>query len=212
MSTELAYGYLSLPQGAPPEVEPRLRRQLLEYARLEGLDLRQTFVDDRHNEAFGFDAVRAAFMRRADVRTLVVPDLDHLAHIPHVAGFTPAELGRHLGVAVRVVTTELAPPPRRLAVGLVHRPVGTAAADLIWARSLVVRHAREAGLQLVDVLDLRDGHHQAVLARIADAAAARGVTVLVTDGLDPQLAERLAADLGLAHHAAPQRRAATWGT
>ena len=37
-----------------------------------------------------------------------------------------------------------------------------------------------------------------------------GVEVLLTDGLDPDLAHRLATDLGLEHHALPARPAPPW--
>ena len=91
--------------------------------------------------------------------------------------------------------------------GLVHRPVGTPTPDRMWARAAVVRHARDAGLQLVDVLELDDDpdRTRAVLSRLHAVATASSVAVLVTDGLDADLAQRLAHDLGLEHEAVPPR-------
>jgi hypothetical protein len=45
-----AYGYMSLPQSAPPHEEQRLRWAMLEYARLEGFALRRVFVDSRDDD------------------------------------------------------------------------------------------------------------------------------------------------------------------
>ena len=124
---------------------------------------------------------------------------------------TPAELARYLGVPVRLAAPEPAPPPpapQPLAVGLVHRPAGTPTPDRMWARAVVVRYARDARLQLLDVLELDDqaARTRAVLSRLSELATASQVAVLVTDGLDADLAHRLATDLGLQHHAVPPRR------
>jgi hypothetical protein len=51
---------------------------------------------------------------------------------------------------------------------------------------------------------------RAVLSRLAELAAASRVTVLVTDGLDTDLARRLAHDLGLDHQVVPRRRRPSW--
>jgi hypothetical protein len=77
---------------------------------------------------------------------------------------------------------------------------------------LVVRYAREVRLQLVDVLELNDepARTRAVLSRLARLVAATPVAVLVTDGLDVDLARRLATDLGLEHQAVPPRRRPSW--
>src|SRR5690242_8412811 len=119
-----AFGYVSLPQQAPAHTEQRLRWSLLEYARLESLDLRRVFVDSCDEDgAYAFDALRVVLARKPDVRAVVLPDLTHVAHIPLVATMTPSELSRFLGVAVRLTVPEAAPPPpgtQPLAVGLVH--------------------------------------------------------------------------------------------
>lgn len=144
---------------------------------------------------------------------MILPDLSHVAHIPLVAVMAPAELGRFLGVAVRLAVPEPSPPPpppaapQPLAVGLVHRPLGTPSLDRTWARAVVVRHARDARLQLVDVLELDDqpDRTRAVLSRLNHLAAASQISVLITDGLDTDLARRLAHDLRLEHQAVPPR-------
>ncbi len=89
----------------------------------------------------------------------------------------------------------------QLAIGLVHLADGTPRGDRTWARALVVRHARDARLQLVDILELDDEprRSRAVLTRLGDLAAVWRVTVLLTDGLDPHIARSLALDLGLQH-------------
>lgn len=97
------------------------------------------------------------------------------------------------------------PPSRPLAVALVHRPSGTPGADRSWARALVVRHARAAGLALLDVheLDDDDDRNAAVVRRLAETARAAGAAVLVTEGLDEPAGRRLAAQLGLRHSPVP---------
>jgi hypothetical protein len=88
---------------------------------------------------------------------------------------------------------------RPVAVGLVHRPTGTPGPDRSWARALVVRHARARHLTLLDVYEIDDDERRsaAVLRRLADLAAHAGAKVLITEGLDPVAAGRLAADLDL---------------
>src|SRR3954452_14216636 len=106
----IAYGYASLERGAPPREEQRLRWGLLEYARLEGLDLRRVFVDVR-DEAFGFDALRGVLARRVDVPAAVLPDFEHVQPLQPAAGLPAVELGRLSGVAVRITTPPPPPPP-----------------------------------------------------------------------------------------------------
>jgi hypothetical protein len=88
-----------------------------------------------------------------------------------------------------------------LALGLVYRPDGTAAADRLWARSLVVRHAQREGCALLDIFELDDNlvRNAAVLDRLAALADSGDVVVLVTHGLEPDLASRLANEFGLRH-------------
>ncbi len=122
----------------------------------------------------------------------------------------------HGGMALPHLCTLPTPVDREaagaLAVGLVHRPAGTPRADRTWARALLVRHARTEGLHVVDVLELDDdtARTRAVLTRLAHLAATTAVTVLLTDGLDTDLAHRLATDLGLEHHAVPARSRPSW--
>jgi hypothetical protein len=82
----------------------------------------------------------------------------------------------------------------------------------MWARAVVVRYARDARLQLVDVLELDDeaARTRAVLSRLSELAWASQVAVLVTDGLDADLARRLATDLGLEHQMVSPRRRPLW--
>jgi hypothetical protein len=100
----------------------------------------------------------------------------------------------------------------QLAIGLVQLPPGTPRGDRTWARALVVRHARDARVQLVDILELDDepGRARAVLSRLGDLAAVWRVTVLLTDGLDPDVARGIALDLGLEHQAVSSQRRPSW--
>jgi hypothetical protein len=99
-----------------------------------------------------------------------------------------------------------------LAIGLVRMPAGTPRGDRTWARALVVRHARDARLQLVDILELDDepARARAVLSRLGDVAAVWRVTVLLTDGLDADTARGLALDLGLVHQAVSSQHRPSW--
>jgi thiamine monophosphate synthase len=95
----------------------------------------------------------------------------------------------------------------RRAIGLVHRPSGTPAVDRDWARALVVRHSRDRGLSLLDILEIDDDadRTRAVIRRLADSAASAGAAVFITDGLDDALAESIARDVGLTHESVPRR-------
>jgi hypothetical protein len=97
---------------------------------------------------------------------------------------------------------------RTLAIGLIYRPKHTPSADRSWARALVIRHARSRRMMLVDVYELDDNEprNADVLVRLKDLAATSGVEVLVTDGVRPALATRLAGDLALRHEPVPPRR------
>jgi hypothetical protein len=214
MSLKVAYGYLSVRRTTSADDEQRVRWSILEYGRIEGLELQHLFVDRREDDAaYGFDALRVVLNRRPEAEIVVLPDLSHVGHIPLVARMSTGELGRFLGCIVLLVRPEppLPPPPpalspvRPLAIGLVHRPVGGPSSDRRWARALVIRHAHDAELQLIDVLELHDepSRTRGVLSRLGDLAAAPGVAVLVTDGLDAVLAQRLADDLGLVHQPVP---------
>ena len=100
----------------------------------------------------------------------------------------------------------------QLAIGLVHLPDDRPRGDRTWARALVVRHARDARLQLVDILELDDEPRRAraVLTRLGDVAAVWNVTVLLTDGLEPHVARSIALDLGLEHQAVAAPGRPSW--
>jgi hypothetical protein len=94
-----------------------------------------------------------------------------------------------------------------IAIGLVHADAGARSTNRWWYRAIVVRHAHDRRLRLVDVLELDDdGRTNAQeLLRLAAIAAQSDATVLVTHGIRPELARSLAADLGLRHLPAPDR-------
>jgi hypothetical protein len=94
---------------------------------------------------------------------------------------------------------------RARAIGLVHVAVGAHSPDRWWARALVVRHARDHHLQLVDVLELDEDQHRnaSELLRLAELVVQTDVTTLVTYGVDLELANRFAADLGVRPVPAP---------
>src|SRR4051794_10742476 len=93
----------------------------------------------------------------------------------------------------------------RLAIGLVHRPAGTPPVDRHWARALVVRHARDRRLRLLDVLEIDDDadRTRAGLGQLAHVAASASAAALITDGVEHALAESIARDLDLAHEPVP---------
>ena len=95
-------------------------------------------------------------------------------------------------------------PRQPQAVGVVHSPAGTPALERLRARGLVVRHSRDARLRLVDIVDLDDDLEPA-LRRIAELTTATSLIALVTSGVRPELAQRLAHDLGLRHEPVPER-------
>jgi hypothetical protein len=91
------------------------------------------------------------------------------------------------------------------AIGLVHQPAGRPAADRYWARGLVVRHARDQRLRLVEVLELEDDGRRngPILTRLAALSGQFGAVALLTHGVQPDLADKLADDLGVEHLAVP---------
>lgn len=99
-----AFAYLTVPRWSDPGTEIPVRRALAEYARLEGLDLRSVFVDVLDESPYAFAALRELLRRRSEVRTVVLPDLGHVAHLPAVAHLSQAGLARFLGAAVLLVT------------------------------------------------------------------------------------------------------------
>ena len=93
------------------------------------------------------------------------------------------------------------------AIGLVRVAGGLVTSDRWWYRAIVVRHAHDHRLQLVDVLELSDdGQGEAEeLLRLTAIAAQSDAVALVTHGVRPDLARGLADDLGLRHLPAPDR-------
>src|SRR3954447_20451387 len=83
------------------------------------------------------------------------------------------------------------------AIGLVRVAGGVDISDRWWYRAIVVRHAHDHRLQLVDVLELSDdGQGDAQeLSRLAAIAAQSDAVALVTHGIRPDLARDLADDL-----------------
>jgi hypothetical protein len=79
-----------------------------------------------------------------------------------------------LGAAERQERAPCRSLRRPLAVGLVQPAAGTPTPDRIWARAVVVRYARDAHLQLIDVLELDDdgARTRAMLSRLSELAAA----------------------------------------
>lgn len=94
-----AYAYVAIAQTREQNAETRLRRELVQFAALESLDLRSVFVDQRSGQPYGFAALRA-LIARSGVRLVVLPSLDHVGHIPAVAHLSRAGLARYLGAAV----------------------------------------------------------------------------------------------------------------
>jgi hypothetical protein len=95
--------------------------------------------------------------------------------------------------------------PSLNAIGLVHQPADRSSADRYWVRGLVVRHARDQRLRLVDIFELdddgpRDGY---VLTRLAALVAQSDASALVTYGVQGDLADNLADDLGVRHLRVP---------
>ncbi len=105
MTHPLAYGYISLPSARRQDAELRWRRELVQLAHLEGLALIGVFVDERGERPDGYAAMVEALARR-DVRRVLVPSLEHFAHIPRLAGLGPGAVARHLGAAVLFVAHE----------------------------------------------------------------------------------------------------------
>ncbi|MBA3905156.1 MAG: hypothetical protein H0X35_00475 [Pseudonocardiales bacterium] len=109
-----AFGYLLLPSPrglspcgpSGPDHEVGLRRDMAEYARLEGLELDSVFVDVVGESPYAFAAMRELLRRRPDVRTVVLPGLEHLAQLTTVADLSRAGVARYLGVAVLLLRAE----------------------------------------------------------------------------------------------------------
>ena len=99
MARPLAYGYVSVPPGAPDEQTQRWQDEIATFVDGEGHDLAGVFTDVRGVGAPAFEAMSRALGTGA-VSEVVVPRLDHLEHVP---GFGPADvrlLSRYLHATV----------------------------------------------------------------------------------------------------------------
>jgi tRNA (Thr-GGU) A37 N-methylase len=93
MTPRAAYGYVFLPNSRRHDAELRWRRELVQLAHLEGLTLLGVFVDESGERPDGYAAMVEALARR-DVRRVLVPSLEHFAHIPRLAGLGPGAVAR----------------------------------------------------------------------------------------------------------------------
>src|SRR5690348_17979151 len=87
MARPLAYGYVSVPPGAPDDQAQRWQREIATFVDSEGHDLAGMFTDVRGSGTPAFEAMSRALGVGA-VTEVVVPCLDHLEHVP---GFGPAD-------------------------------------------------------------------------------------------------------------------------
>jgi hypothetical protein len=102
MARPLAFGYVSVPPGAPDEQAQRWQREIATFVDGEGHDLAGVFTDVRGAGAPAFEAMSRA-LGVGKVSEVVVPRLDHLEHVP---GFGPADvrlLARYLHATVVAV-------------------------------------------------------------------------------------------------------------
>jgi len=88
MARPLAYGYVSVPPGAPDDQAQMWQREIATFVDGEGHDLAGMFTDVRGSGAPAFEAMSRALGVGA-VTEVVVPRLDHLEHVP---GFGPADV------------------------------------------------------------------------------------------------------------------------
>jgi hypothetical protein len=102
MARPLAYGYLSIPPGAPDDQAQRWQREIATFVDSEGHDLAGMFTDVRGSGGQAFEAMSRA-LGLGEVTEVVVPRLDHLEHVP---GFGPCNvrlLSRYLHATVVAV-------------------------------------------------------------------------------------------------------------
>jgi hypothetical protein len=102
MARPLAFGYVSVPPGAPDDQAQRWQREIATFVDSEGHDLAGMFTDVRGAGAPAFEAMSRALGLGA-VNEVVVPRLDHLEHVP---GLGPADirlLSRYLHATVVTV-------------------------------------------------------------------------------------------------------------
>src|SRR3954466_2054874 len=102
MARPRAFGYVSVPPGAPADQAQQWQREIASYVDGEGHDLAGVFTDVRGSGAPAFEAMSRALCVGA-VCEVVVPNLNHLEHVP---GFGPADirlLSRYLHASVVAV-------------------------------------------------------------------------------------------------------------
>lgn len=102
MARPLAFGYVSVPPGAPDDQAQRWQTQIASFVDGEGHDLAGVFTDVRGQGTPAFEAMSRA-LGHGSVSEVVVPRLDHLEHVP---GFGPADvrlLCRYLHASVVAV-------------------------------------------------------------------------------------------------------------
>ncbi len=102
MARPLAFGYVSVPPGAPDEQAQRWQDEIATFVDREGHDLAGVFTDVRGAGSTAFEAMFRA-LDGGGVSEVVVPRLDHLEHVP---GFGPADvrlLSRYLHATVVAV-------------------------------------------------------------------------------------------------------------
>jgi hypothetical protein len=108
-----AFGYLSMPvdpsaDGGTATMQ-RWHQQLTSYAREEGLELAGTFADTGGADS-AFYALVAQLRREEGPVAVIVPGLDHLAHIGALTGADTRTAARYLQARVLHLPQEQPPP------------------------------------------------------------------------------------------------------
>ena len=107
MARPQAFGYVSVPPGAPDEQTVRWQREIATFVDEEGHELAGVFTDVRGAGAPAFEAMSRA-LGGGGVSVVVVPRLEHLSHVP---GFGPCNvrlLSRYLHATVVAVEESVA--------------------------------------------------------------------------------------------------------
>jgi hypothetical protein len=77
-----AYGYMRIEQGSSADPDD-LRQQLIEFARSQGYELAEIFVEPRDPAGSAFAALIEA-LRGSGIQMVIVPTMRHLAHLESV--------------------------------------------------------------------------------------------------------------------------------
>jgi hypothetical protein len=102
MARPQAFGYVSVPPGAPDEQALRWQREIATFVDDEGHELAGVFTDVRGAGAPAFEAMSRA-LGQGRATEVVVPRFEHLGHVP---GFGPCNvrlLSRYLHATVVAV-------------------------------------------------------------------------------------------------------------